>query len=86
MALDGHLNFEMAIAIFFGVAFGEDFTRISLCLYSASNPHSLMPCLLTDQNLLNTFCSCPYSERSPHSLEPCLKTDENVADTQGTFL
>ena len=35
---------------FFVVAFREEFTRISLCPYSATSPHSLMPCLLTDQN------------------------------------
>ena len=33
----------------------EELTRISLCLYSASSPHSLMLCLLTDQNFTNTF-------------------------------
>ena len=46
--------FEMIIAISF-VAFREEFTRISICLYSASSPHSLMPCLLTDQNFANNF-------------------------------
>ena len=33
--------------ILFFVAFREEFTRISLYLYSASSPHSLIPCLLT---------------------------------------
>ena len=40
--------------IFF-VPFREEFTRISLCLYSARNPHSLIPYLLTDQNFTNNF-------------------------------
>ena len=45
--------FERIIAIFFFfVAFKEEFTRISLCPYIASSPHSLMPCLLTDQNFV----------------------------------
>ena len=30
--------FEITLAIFFFVPFREEFTRISLCLYSASNP------------------------------------------------
>ena len=38
---------------FFFVAFREEFTRISLCLYSARSLHSLIPCLLTDQNFKN---------------------------------
>ena len=37
----------------FFVAFREEFTRISLCLYSARSLHSLIPCLLTDQNFKN---------------------------------
>ena len=46
--------FEIALAVFFGffVALRE-FTTISLCLYSARSPHSLIPCLLTDQNFKN---------------------------------
>ena len=47
------LFFEIALAIFFFVAFREEFTRISLCLYSARSLHSLIPCLLTDQNFKN---------------------------------
>ena len=39
----------------FFVAFGEEFTRISLCPYNASSPYSLMPCLLTDQNFGTIF-------------------------------
>ena len=35
------------------VAFRKEFTRISLCLYSARCLHSLIPCLLTDQNFKN---------------------------------
>ena len=69
---------------------GGDFTRNSLCPYGAISPHSLMPCLLTDQiqNLTSCFrkkdflriCSCPYGESSPYSLEPCLMMDQNFAD------
>ena len=34
---------------------GEEFLRISLCPYSASNPHSPEPCFFTDQNFYNIF-------------------------------
>ena len=37
------------------VPFREEFTRTSLSLYSASNPHSLIPCLMTDQNFAKKF-------------------------------
>ena len=56
MALDRSPDFfEIALAIFFFffVTFREEFTRISLCLYSARSLHSLIPCLLTDQNFKN---------------------------------
>ena len=56
MALDRSPDFfEIALAnfFFFFVAFREEFTRISLCLYSARSLHSLIPCLLTDQNFKN---------------------------------
>ena len=33
----------------------EDFLRISSCPYSAGSPHSLEPCLWTDQNFANSF-------------------------------
>ena len=33
----------------------EDFLRISSCPYSARSPHSLEPCLWTDQNFANNF-------------------------------
>ena len=37
-------------------SFGEeDFLRISSCPYSARSPHSLEPCLWTDQNFPNIF-------------------------------
>ena len=45
-------SFEITLADFF-VIFREEFTRISLCLYSASSPHSLIPCLFIDQNFGN---------------------------------
>ena len=35
---------------FYFVASRAELTRSSSCPYSASSPHSLMPCLLTDQN------------------------------------
>ena len=47
--------FEITLAIFFFVPFREEFARISLCLYRASNPHILIPCLLTDQNFTKNF-------------------------------
>ena len=54
MALDRSPDFlRLLLPIFFLVAFREEFTRISLCLYSARSLHSLIPCLLTDQNFKN---------------------------------
>ena len=54
MALDRSPDFlRLLLPIFFLVAFREEFTRISLCLYSARGLHSLIPCLLTDQNFKN---------------------------------
>ena len=54
MALDHSPDFlRLLKPIFFFVAFREEFTRISLCLYSARSLHSLIPCLLTDQNFKN---------------------------------
>ena len=58
MALDRSPEFlEIALAnfFFFFVAFREEFTRISLCPYSASGANSLIPCFLTDQNFANKF-------------------------------
>ena len=57
MALDRSPDFlKLLLPIFFFfVAFREKFTRISLCLYSARSFHSLIPCLLTDQNFKNNF-------------------------------
>ena len=46
-----------------GPGFRQEFTRISLCLYSASSPHSLIPCLLTDQNFANNFLKGSLKER-----------------------
>ena len=53
---DGSLTriFERTKANIF-VAFREEITGISSCPYSASSPHSLIPCLLTDQNFGNVF-------------------------------
>ena len=54
MALDRSPDFlRLLLPIFFLVAFSEEFTRISLCLYSARSLHSLILCLLTDQNFKN---------------------------------
>ena len=36
-------------------SFGEDFLRISSCLYSAKSPHSPDLCLQTDQNFAYIF-------------------------------
>ena len=56
MALDRSPEFfEITLAILFLVPFTEEFTKISLFLYHASSPHSLIPCLLTDQNFANNF-------------------------------
>ena len=48
-----HLIFLDWSSQFFFVVFREEFTRISLCLYSARSLHSLITCLLTDQNFKN---------------------------------
>ena len=48
-----HLIFLDCSSQIFFVAFREEFIRISLCLYSARSLHSLIPCLLTDQNFKN---------------------------------
>ena len=56
MALDRSPEiFYITNANFSFVAFREEFTRISLCLCSGSSPHSLIPCLFTDQNFANNF-------------------------------
>ena len=39
---------------FFLVPFRKNLQEF-LCLCSASSPHSLIPCLLTDQNFANNF-------------------------------
>ena len=50
MALDRSPDFfeDCSSQIFF-LSLSEEFTRISICLYSARSLHSLIPCLLTDQ-------------------------------------
>ena len=55
MALDRSSDFLRLLQpfFFFFFVFREEFTKISLCLYSASSLHSLIPCLLTDQNFKN---------------------------------
>ena len=52
MALDRSHECEPTI---FLVALREEFTRISLCPYNASSPHSPIPCFSTDQNFPNDF-------------------------------
>ena len=54
MAVDSTPEF-LRVANFFFVPFREEPINISLCPYSASSPHSLMPCLLRDQNFANNF-------------------------------
>ena len=48
-----HLIFWDCSSHSFFVVFREEYTRISLCLHSARSLHSLIPCLLTDQNFKN---------------------------------
>ena len=75
MALDRSPDFfEIATAIFFVVVFREEFTRISLCLYSARSLHSLIPCLLTDQNFKNN------SEKG-HSRNVSMRLFKNLTDS-----
>ena len=75
MALDRSPDFfEIALAIFFLVVFREEFTRISLCLYSARSLHSLIPCLLTDQNFKNN------SEKG-HSRNISIKLFQNLTNS-----
>ena len=59
---------------FFLVAFRKEFTRISLCLYSAKSLHSLLPCLLTDQNFKNN------SEKG-HSRNISMRLFQNLANS-----
>ena len=76
MALDrspGFLRLLWPIFFFF-VAFREDFTRISLCLYSARSLHSLIPCLWTDQNFKNN------SEKS-HSRNISMRLFQNQTNS-----
>ena len=55
-------------------AFGEeDFLRISSCPDSERSPHSLEPCLRTDQNFANNFWKGSPKE---HSCEIILKSDQ----------
>ena len=72
MALDRSPEFLRLPQLFFIVTFREEFTRISLCLYSASSPHSLIPCLLTDQNFENNFSKGSLKE---YFYEIILKSD-----------
>ena len=51
----------------------EEFLRICSCLYSESYPHSLEPCLLTDQNFANKFWKGSPKE---HSCEIISKSDQ----------
>ena len=53
MALHRSPDFLRLLQPIFSVAIIEEFTTISLCLYSARSLHSLIPCLLTDQNFKN---------------------------------
>ena len=55
-----------------GSGFGQDFLRISSCLYSAQSPHSHKPCLWMDQNFANIFWKGSPKE---HSCETISKSD-----------
>ena len=59
---------------FFFVAFRKEFTRISLRLYSARSLHSLIPCLLTDQNFKNNF-------EKGHSRNISMRLFQNLTDS-----
>ena len=76
MALDRSPDFFRLLLpiFFFFVAFREEFTRISLCLYSARSLHSLIPCLLTDQNFKNN------SEKS-HSRKISMRLFQNLTNS-----
>ena len=75
MALDCSPDFlEITRANFFLLLSEKNFIRISLCLYSASNPHSLIPCLLIDQNFPNNF------EKS-HSRNISMKLFQNLTSS-----
>ena len=58
----------------FSVIFREEFTRISLCLYSARSLHSLIPCLLTDQNFKN-------SSEKGHSRNISMRLFQNLTNS-----
>ena len=74
MALDRSPDFLRLLLPFFFVAFREEFTRISLCLYSARSLHSLIPCLLTDQNFKNN------SEKG-HSRKISMRLFQNLTNS-----
>ena len=57
------------------------FLRICSCLYSECSPHSLEPCLMTDQNIVNTFWEGSLKE---HSCEIISKSDQRFR--RGRFL
>ena len=59
---------------FFFVTFREEFTRISLCLYSARCLHSLIPCLLTDQNFKN-------NSENGHSRKISMRLFQNLTNS-----
>ena len=64
--------FEITLA-FFLISLSEKNLQEFLCLYSASNPHSLIPCLLIDQNFTNNFWKGSLKE---HFYEIILKYDQ----------
>ena len=69
-----HLIFWDCSIQFFFVAFRKEFTKISLCLYSARRLHSIIPCLLTDQNFKN------YSEKG-HSRNISMRLFQNLTNS-----
>ena len=81
MALDRSPDFSRLLLpiFFFLVTFREEFTRISLCLYSARSLHSLIPFLLTDQNFKNN------SEKG-HSRNISMRSFQNSTNSFRDFL
>ena len=72
------LDYSRQFFFFFFVAFREEFTRISLCLYSARSLHSLIPCLLTDQNF-------KINSEKGHSRNISMRLFQNLTNSSQFF-
>ena len=68
-----HLNFWDDHSQFLFLLLSEKNLQEFQCLYSASSPHSLMPCLLTDQNFCEQFLKGSPKE---HFCEIISKSDK----------